>query len=323
MPTPATATSPSPTSAKPPELAGLRPRTVAALLLFLAVSLGTLYAHLLTTAQSEAFVASMTRTTPTLSYFANKHNVLNQWFVKWAWGWTTAAFAAHWLASPASLKRRGSLARYTLATIAFVAFTAWFFGPAMMDRVRILSGGECVLPVPNPSSPLSPPQPGTTTSSSSNPLEPETNYLLPVPAALCYSHTVLSPESHPELFTHPGTPAPPPGFRLAPRIRKGHDVSGHIFLLTLAVLFLVDELALSWGLIWYARKKGVRPTLAHLGVTLAVSALVGLWAWMVLMTSVWFHTPDEKFSGYFIGLAAYAFSQIPLPFIDYLSEARS
>ncbi|KZO90735.1 hypothetical protein CALVIDRAFT_489991 [Calocera viscosa TUFC12733] len=316
MPDPVT-TSPTP---KPPEVAGLRPRTIAAITLFSIVTLGTLYSSLLLTAQSEATVASMTASTPTHSYFANKHNLFNQLFVKWAWAWTSVAFLAHWIASPPSLKRRGSLARYTLATIAFLAFTAWFFGPAMMDRVRILSGGECVLPVPNPAAPLSTPLPGSTSTS---PLAPDANFLLPVPASLCYSRTVISPESYPELFTHPDMPVPPAGFHLAPRIRKGHDVSGHIFLLTLAVLFLVDEVALSWGLIWFAKKRGVQPTTAHLWVTVGVTVLVGLWGWMVLMTSVYFHSPEEKFSGYLIGLAAYAFSQIPLPFINYLSEARS
>ncbi|EJU03962.1 hypothetical protein DACRYDRAFT_63532 [Dacryopinax primogenitus] len=275
------------------------------------IFLGTLLSHLLSLTQSESLVALQTPSSATHSYFANKHNVFNLWFVKYAWGWTSFVFVLHWLAAPKGVRRPASWVRYTLATLAFLAFTAWFFGPAMMDRLRILSGGECVLPVPSP--------PASTGTSLSPPSAP---YLLRVPYTLCYTRTPLSPSTHPELFAQPDIPAPPAGFRLTPRLRKGHDVSGHIFLLTLAVLFLVDEVALSWGLIWFARTRGVKPTWTHLWATVLVSALLVLWGWMVLITSVYFHTPEEKFSGFVIGLAAYAFSQIPLPFLDRWLDPR-
>ena len=41
--------------------------------------------------------------------------------------------------------------------------------------------------------------------------------------------------------------------------------------------------------------------------------LVGLWYWMLLMTSVYFHAPFEKVSGLLVGVVAFLFSRIPYP----------
>lgn len=63
----------------------------------------------------------------------------------------------------------------------------------------------------------------------------------------------------------------------------GHDLSGHVFLLTHASLYLMSEL-------W--------PVLARQGYrgwqTKTVLGVVGLWWWMLLMTSLYFHTWVEK-----------------------------
>lgn len=65
----------------------------------------------------------------------------------------------------------------------------------------------------------------------------------------------------------------------------GHDLSGHVFLLTHASLFLWSE---------------VTPVLSRSGAlegeTIGVLALLGLWWWMLLMTGVYFHTWREKVS---------------------------
>jgi hypothetical protein len=73
------------------------------------------------------------------------------------------------------------------------------------------------------------------------------------------------------------------------RWRGGHDLSGHVFLLTHASLFLWSELlpflkAGIWG--W---------------VSSAVVAILCMWWWMLLMTGIYFHTWTEKVS-YWAGL---------------------
>jgi hypothetical protein len=72
--------------------------------------------------------------------------------------------------------------------------------------------------------------------------------------------------------------------QFVPCLRRGHDVSGHVFLLTLGVLFLADQLRQAHHARLYAR--------------VAVGALVGLWVFSLWITSVYFHSPAEKISGF-------------------------
>jgi len=65
----------------------------------------------------------------------------------------------------------------------------------------------------------------------------------------------------------------------------GHDLSGHVFLLTHASLFLWSELLPILSLSGAAGWESV-----------GVLALLGLWWWMLLMTGVYFHTWLEKVS---------------------------
>jgi hypothetical protein len=106
---------------------------------------------------------------------------------------------------------------------------------------------------------------------------------------------------------------------LIPQLRRGHDVSGHVFLLTLSVLFLVDQL------------RQTRAS-AHLYAIGASGALVSLWVFSLWVTSVYFHAPSEKISGFsaslphlvssvpdnqfsrfaVLGAVCFIFSQVPL-----------
>jgi hypothetical protein len=65
--------------------------------------------------------------------------------------------------------------------------------------------------------------------------------------------------------------------------RGGHDLSGHVFLLTHASLFLWSEV------LPVVKKSGWRGVESK-----AVGVLLGLWWWMGLMTGVYFHTWGEK-----------------------------
>lgn len=97
--------------------------------------------------------------------------------------------------------------------------------------------------------------------------------------------------------------------KLRPKLFRGHDVSGHLFLLTLSVLFLVNQLTPSLKLLWRSQSansgvaskedKARHPLMAY--HTYAVSfaaALTTLWVFMILTTSVYFHTPLEKITGF-------------------------
>ncbi|RMJ21303.1 inositol phospholipid biosynthesis protein, partial [Aspergillus sp. HF37] len=89
---------------------------------------------------------------PAVNYFARKDNIFNAYFVKIGWFWTTVAFAALVSSSsppssPAPTDRNRKLAqsllRYLLATFSWFLTTQWFFGPGLLDRGFVLTGGRC------------------------------------------------------------------------------------------------------------------------------------------------------------------------------------
>ena len=145
---------------------------------------------------------------------------------------------------------------------------------------------------------------------------------MPIPASFCAAGVPVTRAAHPELFPLVLSALVDEVTELerkfVPRLRSGHDVSGHVFLLTLGTLFLADQL------------RQTRAT-AHVYVRVAVGALVVLWVFSLWITSVYFHSPLEKISGFctshfflpspnlilsfaVIGLACFVFSQIPLWF---------
>ncbi|KAF7315536.1 hypothetical protein MIND_00068900 [Mycena indigotica] len=209
--------------------------------------------------------------------FASKGNPLNVYFIKKAWGWTSAAFILAWITGTPSTRSLRRLSRWLTATGTWLLFTAWFFGPGLLERVILVSGGECVVPLPDG-------QP------------------LVLPAEYCHTRTTISPETHASFFTSQSLTLPT-DWRATPRLRKGHDVSGHIFLLTLSVLLLAQQISPSFSL--------TRWSTPH---TIAVYTNIGLiltWLFACGTTSVYFHSPGEKISGYLLGLACFALAQIP------------
>ncbi|KAH9165139.1 hypothetical protein EDB89DRAFT_2077252 [Lactarius sanguifluus] len=88
----------------------------------------------------------------------------------------------------------------------------------------------------------SPPQPAVSGAECGLHLGPGS--FVPIPASFCVAGLPVTRAAHPELFPlvlvfGPKTDLDPP---FVPRLCRGHDVSGHVFLLTLAVLFLADQL---------------------------------------------------------------------------------
>jgi len=186
-----------------------------------------------------------------------------------------------------------SIGKWLANTLVWVVFAGWFFGPSLFSRITAYSGAECVISIPPPPS-----------LDTSNTIPSQ---LISVPASFCQYRTTVTPETHPALFAHPPVAAflgseggLQPGFKAVPRLYKGHDVSGHTFLLTLSVLFLVDALV-------RARRGKVE------GVAFVAQSagwlLVGLWLVMMGATAVYFHTWQEKASGFAIAVAGYIAAQ--------------
>ncbi|KAJ7680472.1 inositol phospholipid synthesis and fat-storage-inducing TM-domain-containing protein [Mycena polygramma] len=210
--------------------------------------------------------------------WANKGNPLNVYFIKNAWGWTSAAFLLAWGTGPPSSRSAARITRWLTATAIWLVFTAWFFGPALFERIVLASGGECVISLPS-------------------------GEALSLPAEYCHTRSTVSPATHPALFASSSSFVLPEDWRGMPRLRRGHDVSGHIFLLTLSVLLLAQQLGPSLSL--------TRWTTPHTAAVCANAALIAIWLFASGTTSVYFHSPLEKITGYLLGLACFALVQIP------------
>ena len=238
---------------------------------------------------------------PPINYFASKRNFLNVYFVKILWFWTTIAFGLILSTthlpllqqqSKSSNRRKPatgvvilqSITRYVLITSAWYLTTQWFFGPALIDRSFTLTGGSCDLP-----------------------LHVETRLSSPEKVVATVSSVACK--------------------RSGGSWAGGHDISGHVFLLVISISFLLLELWLSDRVLQsYSRaehphisqeaaERIARETSAKekqeiggwessaLEATARkytrwfVWTIVVLGFWMLLMTSIWFHSLGEKLSG--------------------------
>ncbi|RUP46455.1 inositol phospholipid synthesis and fat-storage-inducing TM-domain-containing protein [Jimgerdemannia flammicorona] len=85
---------------------------------------------------------------PHHSYWSSKRNILNIFFAKNGWFWTTIVYLAYAniihprISNGPHLAR--SLARWALATVYWYFLTQWFLGPSILDRFFTLTGGQCV-----------------------------------------------------------------------------------------------------------------------------------------------------------------------------------
>ncbi|EJD35657.1 hypothetical protein AURDEDRAFT_175304 [Auricularia subglabra TFB-10046 SS5] len=154
------------------------------------------------------------------------------------------------------------------------------FGPSLRTRAAALSGAECVIQLP-----WYTPTGGDVGAQ-----------VLTVPAEYCVQRRPITT-------------------RGIPRLTRGHDVSGGIFLLSLSILTLVDDVATDAPFDALASR-------VQLTGGVATAALVALWHWMLLMTRVYFHLPLEKISGLVVGITAYLFTKIPMHTLTAPSRAK-
>ena len=121
---------------------------------------------------------------------------------------------------------------------------------------------------------------------------PASGEVINVPIEYCYAKSSLSPATHPTLFTSLTTDftAKTP-WSARPRLRKGHDVSGHVFLLTMSVLFLADQIT-------HSLKSTTLWTAVHNSAVTANAILIAIWVFATYTTAIYFHTPFEKLTGF-------------------------
>lgn len=225
-----------------------------------------------------------------VNYFARKNNIFNVYFVKIGWLWTTLAFASLLICQPAyrsssqqqtrSRRILQAVLRYAFATSVWYLMTQWFFGPAIIDRGFVVTGGKCEQVMDKVEN-LGP------QASESPSAQLETLFS----AAACKAA----------------------GGAWA----GGHDISGHVFMLVLATAFLSFE-AIGVGAFaapsTTPQDKGEasRTRKSSDPASLSVDeqsdssdplrrwclrlvwGVVGLGWWMLFMTAIWFHTWLEK-----------------------------
>ncbi|KAF2666598.1 hypothetical protein BT63DRAFT_427038 [Microthyrium microscopicum] len=218
------------------------------------------------------------------SYFAQKRNIFNVYFVKLGWLWTTFALLVFLFTHPAhgrplslapTAQRLRALARWTAATGLWYLTTQWCFGPALIDRSFVLSGGACALRAADKRGDIE-------------------------------ISKIKSASSAVQCKIAGGTWS------------GGIDISGHVFLLVLASALLWLEV-----LPVVLRARGLREdrtvrdddgTVIHAvpegqaerekaevevsgwGVKFVVGVVALMW-WMLLMTAAFFHTWSEKLMG--------------------------
>ncbi|MCJ1274423.1 hypothetical protein MMC21_002219 [Puttea exsequens] len=218
------------------------------------------------------------------SYFAQKKNLFNVFFVKIAWFWVTLAFSLFLVLHPSTGPSRGlvltpkrlrGFVRWGIITTWWALVTQWFFGPALIDRGFRITGGACEL--------------ASTFEGTGGAREFVTGQA-------CKSVGGLW--------------------------KGGHDISGHVFILVLGSTFLGLEILPALvgarglreerrittrdGSVVMAERDISADDGQDADVKGGISAplvVTGLSWWMLLMTATYFHTWFEKLTGLLVALA--------------------
>ncbi|KAL2826891.1 inositol phospholipid synthesis and fat-storage-inducing TM-domain-containing protein [Aspergillus cavernicola] len=279
MPPPST----SSTTTPPNTLSRYTPPPTTLLIYPATLLLGSLFSVLSPTAQQSP-TPELAQARP-INYFARKDNIFNLYFVKIGWVWMTLAFTSLLITYPTSLERGRrqiqAFSRYVLATVVWYATTQWFFGPAIIDRSFVFTGGKCETILRDLGQ--SQDEKGVLGAAAAGD-EPLSVYLT---AVACKT--------------------------AGGAWRGGHDVSGHVFMLVLVTAVLGYE---ALGVLAQAPSEsreevnGKKSEDTESGGQVRTWALwfvgvvAGLGWWMLLMTAIWFHTWLEKANGLIISLAA-------------------
>ncbi|CEH12788.1 Inositol phospholipid synthesis protein, Scs3p [Ceraceosorus bombacis] len=194
------------------------------------------------------------------------------------------------------------------SNISSVLFAAWFFGPSLTTRLRVWTGATCV--------------PASIITAAPGIVVPPGG----IDPIICLTGKGITPASHPTLFsaaTLSGAHAS--GGVIRPKFRGGHDLSGHTFILILSSLLLVEDLLpyLSYLIPSIPLPRSLRASRnpfssSSKGSSNEVKALINrsvaylillviLLEWFCLLnTALFFHTPQEKVSGFAAGVLGWA-----------------
>ncbi|CCE86682.1 Piso0_005185 [Millerozyma farinosa CBS 7064] len=260
------------------------------------------------------------------NYYNDKRNILNQFFVKKGWAWTTVVIVVFYILILRSkhpkvqsqqekirLLRNG-LIKYSIMTFWWVLFTQWCFGLPIMDKVFVWTGGKCQKVA-------------------------EKELLRHFPGAL--KDKFFSPSSDGESFEASSITSYTCR-KLKGAWTGGHDPSGHVFLLVHSSLYLFLETSQFWGS-WPSFFGSARNLCGKLRRVPAdqsaepksklaqvvdffhgtphfiVFLLLSLWWFMLLMTNIYFHSLAEKLVGL---LFAYAGALLVYYLPRYLGSSR-
>jgi hypothetical protein len=224
-----------------------------------------------------------------VNYFARKDNIFNLYFVKIGWVWLTVAFAsliffqpAYNLSSPSQTQQQTRIRRslqaflrWCLATTVWYLMTQWCFGPAIIDRSFIVTGGKC--------------QQALNQMAKAGLENPSVQLETMFTAAACKA--------------------------AGGAWRGGHDISGHVFMLVLATAVLTFEAVGAGAVAAPSstaregegrERKASDPNTPSAGDQDAAFGVGRTWSmrlvwgvvilgwWMLFMTAIWFHTWLEK-----------------------------
>ncbi|PYH88667.1 hypothetical protein BO71DRAFT_453932 [Aspergillus ellipticus CBS 707.79] len=277
MPSPDPPTTTTTTSPPPPPPRPFHPPTTALLIYPITLLIGSLFSVLSPTAQGTRSGPPDSIASPRpVNYFARKDNIFNIYFVKIGWLWTTLALAILILSQPAYTATRSTLRprrsaqallRYALATSVWYLTTQWFFGPPVIDRSFVLTGGHCERVVPQ---------------AEADPAAVDAKTLFT--AVACKSAGGAWTGGHDV---------------------SGHVFL--LVLATSAVVFELVGAAQGYGYGYgLGGESGEREGAELLGLRVWGArfawAVAGLGWWMLLMTAIWFHTWFEKLTGLLIAL---------------------
>lgn len=210
------------------------------------------------------------------NYYTSSGNLINTWFVKKGWFWTSLAYFLVLIKSPRFQRR--SLYRFGLVTLFWILFTQWLVGMPLMDRIFIWSGGQCKLLT----------DPPVQFGASFHPNE---------------DHHVSSLISSMACKKIKGT------------WEGGHDPSGHVFLMSLSVCVLVTELLSLYNLrqIQSEFHDIVRDRSVVKNPSVLLVLIVFLSLMMLYMTGLKYHSISEKLSGLFVSYVVLGFVWWLLP----------
>ncbi|KAJ3371159.1 hypothetical protein GGF31_003582 [Allomyces arbusculus] len=201
----------------------------------------------------------------------DKRSLLNQLGAKWAWLWTSVVFffALSRVAPVWSDDRRlRALLRYAGATAFWIFLTQWCWGPSALDRIYVMTGGQCTLP---------------------DAIADEVE-LHPDLVAHFVAHRAQAARTPRACRSHGGV------------WRGGHDVSGHCLLLVHAFLFLQCEFFGLRGRIADASALADRRVAARVRqAKLAIDALSAIWIVLLAITILYYHSLTELMNGIVLG----------------------